>query len=179
MPNVEDGLNCRHGSKFQSKFDLACSYWHFLMEDRTANMCAFVKKSGQFEPMPTRRHVNARHPISWRSWSSAPPGRTSFMRDSAGKSYDPTMSFRLFLASSANTPRQSTPKETAWLKDTTAPLRSSYENSWMAGNKPGARTGTKICSLQTIKVRNTAGPETDKVVNLNCIKRFIPHDDED
>ncbi|KAL6070798.1 hypothetical protein QOT17_006555 [Balamuthia mandrillaris] len=28
----------------------------------------------------------------------------------------------------------------------------------------------EICSLQTIKVLNTAGPEMDKVVNLNCIK---------
>ncbi|KAL6061840.1 hypothetical protein QOT17_012562 [Balamuthia mandrillaris] len=37
----------------------------------------------------------------------------------------------------------------------------------------------KICSPQTIKVRNTAGPETDKVVNLNRVKRFIPRDDED
>ncbi|KAL6040349.1 Chromobox protein 1 [Balamuthia mandrillaris] len=53
------------------------------------------------------------------------------------------MSFRLFLASSVNTPRQSIPKETAWLNDTTAPLRSSSANSWMAGNKPGLMFGRK------------------------------------
>ncbi|KAL6057617.1 reverse transcriptase [Balamuthia mandrillaris] len=34
-------------------------------------------------------------------------------------------------------------------------------------------------SKSTIKVRNTAGPETNKVVNLNCVKKFIPYDDED
>ncbi|KAL6047134.1 hypothetical protein QOT17_016535 [Balamuthia mandrillaris] len=60
-------------------------------------------------------------------------------------------------------------------KATSISKSKKLRHSW----KGGPYKIIKICSLQTIKVWNTAGPETDKVVNLNHIKQFIPHDNED
>ncbi|KAL6064698.1 hypothetical protein QOT17_010741 [Balamuthia mandrillaris] len=48
------------------------------------------------------------------------------------------------------------------------------QHSWKGPHKI-----IQICSSQTIKVQNIAGPEMDKVVNLNHIKQFILHNDED
>ncbi|KAL6058871.1 hypothetical protein QOT17_014544 [Balamuthia mandrillaris] len=79
MPNVEDGLNCLQGSKFQSKFDFVCACGYALRTNALALFQRGIDEIfGQWRGMSTQDT-----PSVGVHGAVFPSGRTSFTRDLA------------------------------------------------------------------------------------------------